>query len=45
MYRQEEPEVSFDQIMERIRSFFGRFRLGGGGGSFALFIFGLFFPA
>ncbi len=45
MYRQEEPEVSFDQIMERIRSFFGRFRLGGGGGAFALFIFGLFFAA
>ncbi len=31
--------------MERIRSFFGRFRLGGGGGAFALFIFGLFFAA
>ena len=45
MYRQEEPEVSFDQIMERIRSFFGRFRLGGGGGAFALFVFGLFFAA
>ena len=45
MYRQEEPEVSFDQILERIRSFFGRFRLGGGGGLFALFVFGLFFAA
>ena len=45
MYRQEEPEVSFDQVMERIRSFFGRFRLGGGGGAFALFVFGLFFAA
>ena len=43
MYRQEEPEVSFDQITERIRNFFGRFRLGGGGGAFALFIFGVFF--
>lgn len=31
--------------MERIRSFFGRFRLGGGGGAFALFVFGLFFAA
>ncbi len=32
MYRPEEPEVNFDQVMERIRNFFGRFRLGGGGG-------------
>ena len=33
MYRPEEPEVNFDQVMERIRNFFGRFRIGGGGGS------------
>lgn len=32
MYRPEEPEVNFDQIMERIRGFFGRFKIGGGGG-------------
>ncbi len=32
MYRPEEPEVNFDQVMERIRNFFGRFRIGGGGG-------------
>ena len=31
MYRPEEPEVNFDQVMERIRNFFGRFRIGGGG--------------
>ena len=45
MYRQEEPEVSFDQILERIRSFFGRFRLGGGRGVFSFFVFGLLFAA
>lgn len=33
MYRPEEPEVNFDQILERIRGFFGRFKIGGGGGS------------
>ncbi len=32
MYRPEEPEVNFDQILERIRGFFGRFKIGGGGG-------------
>ena len=32
MYRQEEPEINFDQILERIRDFLKRFRLGGGGG-------------
>ena len=32
MYRPEEPEVNFDQIIERIRGFFGRFKIGGGGG-------------
>ena len=45
MYRPEEPEVNFDQVMERIRNFFGRFRLGGGGGGGSigsLIIVGLF---
>ena len=32
MYRPEEPEVNFDQILERIRGFFSRFKIGGGGG-------------
>ncbi len=32
MYRPEEPEVNFDQILERIRGFFGRFKIGGAGG-------------
>ena len=32
MYRQEEPEVNFDQILERIRNFFKRISFGGGGG-------------
>ena len=44
MYRQEEPEVSFDQVIGRIRSIFGRFSFGGGG-TFALFVFGLFFAS
>ena len=45
MYRPEEPEVNFDQVMERIRNFFGRFRLGGGGsggGIGSLIVVGLF---
>ncbi len=42
MYRPEEPEVNFDQVMERIRNFFGRFRLGGGGGIGSLIVIGLF---
>lgn len=46
MYRPEEPEVNFDQVMERIRNFFGRFRIGGGGGSGSgigsLIVIGLF---
>ena len=45
MYRPEEPEVNFDQVMERIRNFFGRFRIGGGGGGGnvgSLIVIGLF---
>ncbi len=48
MYRPEEPEVNFDQVMERIRNFFGRFRLGGGGGGGgigSLIVIGLFLVA
>ena len=48
MYRPEEPEVNFDQMMERIRNFFGRFRLGGGGrgsGIGSLVVIGLFLVA
>ena len=41
MYRQEEPEVNLEQILERLRSFFGRFRLGGGGGAFFPVVLGL----
>ena len=40
MYRQEEPEVNLEQVLERLRSFFGRFKLGGGGGGFLYFVFG-----
>ena len=43
MYRQEDPEVNFEQILERIRSFTGRFKIGaGGGGAFAYIVFGVF---
>ena len=47
MYRPEEPEVNFDQILERIRGFFGRFKIGGvggGGGSsvWAIIVLALF---
>ncbi|MCI0841537.1 MAG: FtsH protease activity modulator HflK [Chloroflexi bacterium] len=38
MYRQEESEVNFDQILERIRGFAKRLRLGGGGGGAIGFI-------
>ena len=39
--RPEEPEVDLDQILERIRRFASRFRLGGGGG-FSTFVFAIF---
>ncbi len=32
LYKQNEPEVNLEQIIDRIRRVFGRFRLGGGGG-------------
>jgi membrane protease subunit HflK len=44
MYRPEEPEVNFEQVLDRIRSFFGRFRLGGGGPLY-LIVIGLFVVA
>ena len=40
MYRQDEPEVNLDQILERLRSFVGRFR-GGGGNGIALAVIGV----
>ena len=38
MYRQDEPEVNLEQIIERLRSFGEKFKIGGGGGVF-LYIF------
>ena len=32
MYRQDEPEVNFEQISSRLKGIFGRFGFGGGGG-------------
>ena len=40
MYKQEEPEINFDQVLKRVRGFFGRFKLGGGGGFGALIVIG-----
>ena len=43
MYRQEEPEINLEQLLERLRGFTSRFRLGGGGGNgLALIIFAVF---
>ena len=42
MYRPEEPEVNFEQVLNRIRGFFGNFRLGGGGGLGSIILVGLF---
>ena len=43
MYRQEEPEVNLEQVLERLRNFAKRFRIGGGGGGgiFAYLVFGI----
>ena len=45
MYRQEEPEINLERVLEKIRSFFGRFRLGGGGGVGAYIVLGLLLVA
>jgi len=39
--RQEEPEVNLEQILERLRRFFGRFRIGGGGASMLYILLGV----
>ena len=41
MFRQNEPEVNFEQLLERLRSFTGRFKIGSGGGALAYIFFGL----
>ena len=45
MYKQEEPEVNLEQLLERIRAFFGRFRIGGGGGAVVYFLVALILAA
>ena len=48
MYRQDEPELNLNQILERISSFFKRFGLpsgGGGGNVIAYFVFGILLVA
>ena len=41
MYRQDEPEVNFEQITSRIKGVFGRFGFGGGGGGLVYGILGI----
>ena len=46
MHRQEEPEISLEQLLERIRSFGRRFRtVGGGGGGAVYAVFGILLVA
>ena len=42
MYRQDEPEVNLDQILERFRNFFAKFKGGGGGNTLSYIIIGGF---
>ena len=44
MYRQEEPDVNFDQALKGVRDFLNRFRLGGGG-VLGFLVFGLLLVA
>jgi len=41
MQKQDEPEVDLGQILERLRNFFSRFRIGGGGGAFLYIVLGV----
>ena len=42
MYKQDEPEVSWNQMSDRIRGVLGRFSLGGGGGMISWIFIGVF---
>ena len=42
MYQREEPEINLEQILGRIRSFFGRFGFSGGGSIFPFIVIGVF---
>ncbi len=41
MYKQDEPEVNLEQILEKINAFFKRFRIRGGGGGLLYGVLGL----
>ena len=41
MARQDEPEVNLEQILERVRTVLGRFRIGGGGGGTVYVVLGI----
>ena len=41
MYRQDEPEVNVEQILERLRSFMKKLRIGGGGGLITYLVLGV----
>ena len=45
MQRQDEPEVNLEGIVDRLRSFFGRFKIGGGGGTFLYVLLALILVA
>lgn len=45
MYRQDEPEVNLEQILERVRGFVSRLRGGGGGNGLAYIVIGFFVVA
>ncbi len=42
MYKQEEPELNLDELLEKLRGFTRKFRLGGGGGGFLYALVGIF---
>ena len=41
MQRQDDPEVNLEQILEKVRAFFARFKLGGGGGALTYIVLGV----
>ena len=41
MYRQEEPEVNLEQLLEKLRSFGRKLKIGGGGGVFVYVVLGV----
>jgi membrane protease subunit HflK len=42
MQRREEPELKFDEVLQKVRSFGNRFKIGKGGDALAILIFAIF---